>query len=131
MHVPGSTVHPLHDSISMIADVSSSRLGLLATPAVPAVVVRDPSSTTGPAVLAERVHAVLAGSMDEGPLAVVTDGPSVIVLMPLVDPATVAAVHATLRSEFDPLTVVRKALTDDDLGALGPLAGRLGAGTDA
>jgi dolichyl-phosphate beta-glucosyltransferase len=85
-HVPGSTVHPLHDSISMLADVSSSRLGLLATPAVPGVVVRDPSGTSDPRVLAETIRSVLAGSTAGAPAAVVTDGPAAVLLLPLVDP---------------------------------------------
>jgi dolichyl-phosphate beta-glucosyltransferase len=127
-HVPGSTVHPLHDSISMLADVSSSRLGLLATPAVPGVVVRDPSGTSDPGALAERVRSFVAGSTEAGPAAVVTDGPAVIVLLPLVDPATVASVCAALRAAFESPTVTRMAFTGDALAGLGPLAGRLGAG---
>ena len=31
-HVAGSTVHPLHDSVTMLADVWRSRLGLIPTP---------------------------------------------------------------------------------------------------
>jgi hypothetical protein len=130
-HVPGSTVHPLHDSISMLADVSSSRLGLLATPAVPGVVVRDPSGTSDPRVLAETIRTVLAGSTAGAPAAVVTDGPAAVLLLPLVDPAVVAEVHTALRAEFESLTVTRMAFPDEALGALGPLAGRLGAAPDS
>ncbi len=129
-HVPGSTVHPLHDSLSMLADVSTSRLGLRATPAVPGVVVRDPSGTSDPAALTNCVRSALSGRVEEPPLAVVTDGPAAIVLLPLVDPGTVASVHTALRSELESLTVTRRALTADALHALGPLAGRLGAAMD-
>ncbi len=39
-NVPGSSIHPLHDSLTMLSDVYRSRVGLLPTPAVPAVEVR-------------------------------------------------------------------------------------------
>jgi dolichyl-phosphate beta-glucosyltransferase len=35
-NVPGSTIHPLHDSVAMLRDVYRSRFGLLATPPVTA-----------------------------------------------------------------------------------------------
>ena len=38
-HVAGSTVHPLHDSVTMLTDVWRSRLGLIPTPPVPSVIV--------------------------------------------------------------------------------------------
>ena len=126
-HVAGSTVHPLHDSISMLADVGSSRLGLLAAPAVPCIVVQDPSGASGPEAVGERVRAVLDGSAEGAPLAVLTDGPAVVVLLPLVDPATVASTFTTLRAALDPLSVTRVAMPADALGRLGPLAGRLSA----
>ena len=44
-HVPGSSVQPLHDSITMLADVFSSRLGFRRSSAVPAVSISGlPSS---------------------------------------------------------------------------------------
>ena len=46
-NVPGSTVHPLHDSLSMLADVYRSRYGFLPTLPVPAVIVRDGSGALG------------------------------------------------------------------------------------
>ena len=44
-HVRGSSVQPLHDSITMLADVYSSRFGLRRPPPVPAVAVSDPRPT--------------------------------------------------------------------------------------
>jgi glycosyltransferase involved in cell wall biosynthesis len=129
-HVPGSTIHPLHDSITMLTDVYRSRLGLLATPPVPSVIVRDRSDTTDPVVLAERVRSVVAGSSEGLPLPVVADGPSVIVLLPLIDPADVVVIVSALRAEFESLTVSRRAMTVDALERLGPLSGRLEAPLD-
>ena len=126
-HVAGSTVHPLHDSISMLADVCSSRLGLLAAPAVPCIVVRDPAGASDPLELAERVRAVVDGTAEGAPPAVVTDGPAVTVLLPLVDPAAVASTFSVLQAQLEPLAVTRVAMAGDALAALGPLAGRLSA----
>ncbi len=125
-HVAGSTVHPLNDSISMLADVCSSRLGLLATPAVPSVLVRDPSGRTDPEALTERVRSIVADSTEGAPVPTITEGPDVIVLLPLVDPATVALVSGALRAELESLTIARTALTADALIGLDPLSGRLG-----
>ncbi len=130
-HVPGSTVHPLHDSISMLTDVYSSRLGLLATPAVPGIVVADASGATDPGALAERVGSVLAASTAGTPLPVLTDSRSVMVLLPLVDPAEAATVAGVLRAELEPLPVTRTTMTAEALAALGPLAGRLDMSADA
>ncbi len=48
-NVPGSTVHPLHDSVTMLADVYRSRYGFLTTPPVPAITVQeDRGVTAGP-----------------------------------------------------------------------------------
>ena len=129
-HVAGSTVHPLHDSVSMLVDVYSSRLGLLATPAVPAIVLRDPSGSADPDEVADRVRSVVADTLGGTPQAVVADGGEVTVLLPLVDPATVPLVFTAVRAEFETLTVTRTAMAEDTLSALGPLAGRLGTTTD-
>ena len=128
---PGSTVHPLHDSISMLTDVYSSRLGLLATPAVPGIVVADASGATDPGALAGRVGSVLAASTAGTPLPVLTDSRSVMVLLPLVDPAEAATVAGVLRAELEPLPVTRTTMTAEALAGLGPLAGRLDMPTDA
>jgi hypothetical protein len=140
-NVPGSTIHPLHDSVTMLADVYRSRYGLLATPPVPAVVVRDdsaggdgnrPGGGRGgdPGPLAERVGKVVADSLDGAPVPLVSQGPSVTVLLPLVDPAEVATVFSGLRAEFPSLDVSRRSLTLDGLSDLGTLSGQLRAATD-
>ena len=147
-NVPGSTVHPLHDSLSMLADVYRSRYGFLPTLPVPAVIVRDGSGALGggtlggsalgggavgaaPAsVLAERVGKVVADSLDGAPVPLVGRGPSVTVLLPLVEPADVATVFSGLRAEFPSLEVTRRSLTLDGLAALGTLSGQLQAATD-
>jgi len=138
-NVPGSTVHPLHDSLSMLADVYRSRYGFLTTSPVPAVIVRNGSGALGggalgggaPAgALAERVGKVVADSLDGAPVPQVGRGPSVTVLLPLVEPAGVATVFSALRAEFPSLEVTRRSLTLDGLAALGTLSGQLQAATD-
>ena len=133
-HVPGSTTHPLHDSLPMLADVYRSRLGLLPAPPVTAIVVHDssadrsgPAGPSGSTRLSEQVAAVVAGTLVGVPVPVVTDGASVLVLLPLVDPDDSATVLSALRAALDPLPVFRRAMTTDALGALGPLSGRLEA----
>jgi hypothetical protein len=129
MHVPGSTVHPLHDSVTMVADVYRSRLGLLATPPVPAVAVRTQAGHPDVDGLAERVRAVVGDSLPGVPVPVVEDRQAVVVLLPLADPTDPAVVKAALSAEFEPLPVVvsRQAMTVDALAAMGPLSGRLQA----
>jgi hypothetical protein len=125
-HVEGSTVHPLHDSFAMIADVYRSRRGLLAGPPVPTISVRPPSG--GPPVdtdLAERVADMLGAILDGSPVPVVADGPGVLALLAMIDPADVARAHAELRDRLAPLQVTRRALPLDGLAALGALTGRL------
>src|ERR1019366_5918954 len=70
-HVPGSTIHPLDDSITMFIDVYRSRLGLLPAPPVPAVGVRDPSARTPSPELDARVRDVIAGTLVGVPVPVV------------------------------------------------------------
>jgi hypothetical protein len=133
-NVPGSTVHPLHDSLTMLSDVYRSRYGFLATPPVPAVTVGDPPGAVGPGTgseevesdpLVERVGKVVADSLEAAPVPLVGRGPSVTVLLPLVEPSGVATVFSGLRAEFPSLEVSRRSLTLVDLAALGSLAGRL------
>jgi len=126
-HVPGSTIHPLQDSITMLADVYRSRLGLLATPAIPSIVVHDHASAVGDTDLAERVGAVVGETLEGVPVPVVTDGQSVVTLLPLTDPVDAATVLSALRAEFEPLGVFRRAMTVESLAAMGPLSGRLTA----
>jgi hypothetical protein len=125
-HVEGSSVHPLHDSFAMIADVLRSRRGLLGGTAVPAVSVRPPSG--GAPVdrdLARRVSAMVSELLDGCPVPVVADGPGVTALFALVDPADVTRVHRALGDRLAPLEVTRRVLPLSGLAALGPLNGRL------
>ncbi|HEY5098283.1 MAG TPA: dolichyl-phosphate beta-glucosyltransferase, partial [Acidimicrobiales bacterium] len=85
-NVPGSTIHPLHDSITMLADVYRSRLGLLTTPPVPAAAVRGPSPGGGESLPLDRIAAVVAGTLSGAPVPVVPGDRSVAVLLPLVEP---------------------------------------------
>ncbi len=126
-HVPGSTIHPLHDPISMLGDVYRSRLGLLAPPPVPAVVVHDSTGTYPAGALADLVGPVVGDSLDGRPVPVVSDGSSAIVLLPLIDAEVGAAVLSALRAEFEPLGVFRRTMTFESLAALGSLSGRLQA----
>jgi glycosyltransferase involved in cell wall biosynthesis len=126
-HVAGSTVHPLHDSITMLTDVYRSRLGLQFTPPVPSVVVRDRSGSGAPGVLARRVGSVVADSLPGVPVPVVTDGSSVIVLLPLIGPVESDLVVSALRTGFQSHSVSSRLMTPDALVALGPLSGRLEA----
>jgi len=129
-HVPGSTIHPLHDPISMLGDVCRSRLGLLPAPAVPSVVVRDPKGILGGGPLAERVGPVVGAALGGLPVPVVADGSSALVLLPLVDPAGATDLVSALRAALEPLEVLRRAMTAEALVALGPLSGRLRAPAD-
>ncbi len=126
-HVPGSTIHPLHDSITMLADVYRSRLGLLPAPPVPTIVVSDPTGRATSHELEARARAVIAATLVDVPVPLLTHGPSVLTLLPLVDPADVALLYAALRVELEPLDVSRRAMTIESLRSLGPLTGRLRA----
>jgi hypothetical protein len=126
-HVTGSSIHPLHDSFTMLSDVYRSRLGLLPAPPVPGIILRDPSDPGGAAQLAERAAEVVSTTLAGVPVPVIVDGPSATVLLPLVDPADSAAATSAIRAEFAGLQVYRKDFTLAGLCSLGPLAGRLGA----
>jgi hypothetical protein len=126
-HVPGSTIHPLHDPVSMLADVYRSRRGMLATPPVPAIAVRDRAGRASKGATAERINELLATTLDGVPAAVLAHGTSVIVLLPLVEPQDVATLYSAMSTELEPLEVSRRAMTVDALRSLGPLAGRLQA----
>ncbi|MGD0313647.1 MAG: dolichyl-phosphate beta-glucosyltransferase [Acidimicrobiales bacterium] len=128
-NVPGSTIHPLYDSVSMLADVYRSRLGLLATPPVPAVVIRQASAGSGATRLIEQVAPVVAATLDGMPVPLIADGASTTVLLPLVDPAGVAMVFSALRAECSPAHVTRREMSIGTLTALGPLTGRLTPGS--
>jgi hypothetical protein len=129
-HVEGSTVHPLHDSFAMVADVYRSRRGLLTGPPVPTLSVGPAAPGDGlEPGLAERVSLLLAGVLDDAPVPVVTDGRKVVALLAMVEPARVALAQAALEERLAPREVSRRDLTVDGLAAFGPLAGRLDPAT--
>jgi len=123
-HVEGSTVHPLHDSLSMVADVYRSRRGTLAGPPVPTIEVRPPPGAPDPG-LRVRVARLLGELLDGAPVPVVDDGTGVVALLALIDPSDAERAHTALRERLAPAHVTRGALDLDGLNALGPLAGRL------
>jgi hypothetical protein len=125
-HVEGSTVHPLHDSLSMVADVYRSRRGILAGPPVPAIDVRPADGSANPG-LRVRVAGLLGELLDGAPVPVVDDGSGVVALLALIDPSDAARAHAELRSRLAPARVTRRALGLHGLTDFGPLAGRLDA----
>jgi hypothetical protein len=126
-HVPGSTIHPLHDSVGMLEDVYRSRLGLLPAPPLPAVVVADPDRSSAEGGLADHVCAVVTGSLDNAPVPVMAGDTAVTVLLPLVDAEAVATVVSALRAEFASMRVSRQSLTLERLVTFGSLSGRLRA----
>jgi dolichyl-phosphate beta-glucosyltransferase len=124
-HVPGSTIHPIHDGVTMLSDVCRSRLGLVPTPPVPTVVVGDPADRADRAGLVAAVGAVVAATLGGTPVPVVAGPTAVTVLLPLVDEDRAAEVLSALQAEFGTFGVRRRASTLATLSALGPLAGRL------
>jgi hypothetical protein len=128
-HVPGSTIHPLHDSVTMLFDVYRSRLGLIAAPPVPALVIRSPGTGDPVDGLAARVRWAVEATLGPLPVPVVTDTISVTVLLPLVPAEDVATVTSAVRAECAPASVTRRAFTRTDLAGLAPLAGRLVSAT--
>jgi dolichyl-phosphate beta-glucosyltransferase len=130
--VPGSSVQPLHDPITMLADVYRSRLGFRRPSAVPAVAIVRPGSRSGsigPSVTddqrIDRIRAALAGGPRRRPLPVVSGRAETLVLFPLVDLADVSDAARSLRSALPDQTVIRRSLSLPDLLALGPLGGRI------
>ena len=130
MHVEGSTVHPLHDSWTMLADVLRSRRGRLGGPPVPSLAVRadGPLDTGGLDDLIRQVTGRLAPVLDGAPVPVVRGATGVTVLLAMVDPVVVHRAHVALRDGLEGATVTRRDLGLDGLVALGPLGGRLSAG---
>ncbi len=124
-HVTGSTVHPLHDPLAMLADVCRSRLGLVPVPPLTALTVRPPDGDPAGRDLLQRVGAVLWATLDGAPVPLLDRGGEVTALLALVEPAEAALAFSALRAELDRATVTRRSVGRDDLVALGPLAGRL------
>ena len=130
-HVPGSSVQPLHDSITMLADVFGSRSGFRQPSAVPAVAITGPGSRPGgddssvadDDALIDQVRTAF-GSCSV-PLPVVSGHTGTLVLFPLVDRAGVSDHVRSLRAALPEQTMDQRSLSFPDLLALGPLAGRI------
>lgn len=121
-HVPGSTVHPAHDSVTMLADVFRSRLGRRYRPAVPVATVRRTDGR--PLADLSEVGAIVTGVLPDVPLPTVARDGALLVLFPLVEPAGVRTALAALRADPD-LALELRSVTTGELEALGPLAGQL------
>lgn len=117
-HVPGSTVHPLHDSATMLADVFRSRLSSRYRAPVPVATVR--ATRRGRTVDRHEVHAVLADALPRTPLPVIEREGSVLVLLPLVEPDGVAGAVTALRARSG-LAVDLRSLAPPAVEALGPI----------
>jgi hypothetical protein len=146
-HVPGSSVQPLHDSITMLADVYSSRIGLRRPSPLPAIAVIQPAATRpgsrsggGHAIAAQattadataadglhtdRVRTALTVGPAAIPLPVISGPDQTLVLFPLVDPTDVSDCARSLQTALPDQMVVRRSLSLPDLLALGPLSGRI------
>ncbi len=140
-HVAGSTVHPLHDSVTMLSDIGRSRLGLIPIPPVPSVTVgplHTSSGSTGeaapgthsaadegPDTLVREVGRVIKEASNGHPFPIISVGEGAIVLLPLIDPDESGGILAAVREAYPERPVTTRYLTLDALAALGPLAGRL------
>ncbi len=130
-HVPGSSVQPLHDSITMLADVYSSRFGLRRPPAIPALAITSLGSRSGGDHVSEadlglhHVRAALAGDENRLPLPLITGRNEILVLFPLTDRADFTDRARQLRAALPDRRMVERSLSLRDLVALGPLSGRL------
>jgi hypothetical protein len=131
-HVPGSSVQPLHDSITMLADVFSSRSGLRRPSAVPAVTITGPGSgsvaddnSVADDQLIDQVRAALVAGPCPVPLPVISDRTGLLILFPLVDRAGVSDYVRSLRAALPEQTMAQRSYSLPDLLALGPLTGRI------
>jgi dolichyl-phosphate beta-glucosyltransferase len=132
-HVPGSSVQPLHDSITMLADVYSSRFGLRRPSAVPAVTITPARSQaeggdtedSDTESRLDRVRTALAMGRCPVPLPVVSGPTETLVLFPLVDRADIPDYLGSLRSALPDHTLTRRSFSLSDLLALAPLAGKI------
>ncbi len=127
-HVDGSTVHPVHDSLSMMADVYRSRRGILAVPPVASLSVRPTDATADLAGIVHQARTLLDPILDAAPLPIVVGPSEVTVLCALVEPAAVARAQTALDAGIDRAEVTRRALSLDDLVRLGPLGRGMDAG---
>ena len=124
-HVAGSTIHPLHDSFGMLADVYRSRLGLVAPASLTAVFVREPDGRRPDPGIVPLIESTLAPVNGGAPLPVLVLDSAVVVLLALVPPAGTSAVLDALRGAVPPLEVSARPMSARTLRALGPLHTRL------
>jgi hypothetical protein len=126
-HVSGSTIHPLHDSFGMLADVYRSRLGLVPPPSVTVVFARDRTGR-GPGVeIVPLIESALTPVVGESTVPVLVRDTAVAVLLALVPPAATTAAIGALRNALAPLAVSAQPMSARALRSLGPLGGRLHA----
>jgi hypothetical protein len=124
-HVPGSTVHPWHDSLTMLADVYRSRLGLLK--AAPMTAARITAGNPfRPGSLSEAVRDAVAEVLPDRPVPIVVDPDGVTVLWALVEPAEARWLNSELADRLAPCPLRTISLTGSDLRRGGPLRGRIG-----
>ena len=120
-HVPGSTIHPLHDSFIMLSDVYRSRLGFVPSPSITSVAVR----TLGDPEAIRQLHSLVAEVADGLPLPIVDDGSVTMVLLPLVPDSRVAELAEDLRGKIAPMQASVRTLTPAALRRMHPLHDRL------
>jgi hypothetical protein len=124
-HVAGSTIHPLHDSFGMLADVYRSRLGLVQPAPVTTVFVRDAGGRRPDPEIVPVIGAALDPLLGKAPVPVLVLEASIGVLLALVEPADVTAAIGALRSVLAPLEVSARPMSSRALRSLGPLTARL------
>jgi Glycosyl transferase family 2 len=124
-HVPGSTIHPLHDSFRMLADVYRARLGLAEPASVTAVFVADRDGRRADPGIAPLIPPALAPVTGSAPLPVLVLDTAVVVLLALVPPAGTAVALDALRDALAPLEVSARPMSNRALAELGALGPRL------
>ncbi len=125
-NVPGSSIHPLHDAVTMVRDVALVRLDPSRRPTVTMLTVphrRDPAGDGAARVLADLV----TGRIGPVPLPVVRTPTSTSVLLALVEPVTVAAICAQARQELAGDGVDIRRMRAADLARAGSLRGNVGS----
>ncbi len=128
-NVPGSSIHPLHDAATMVADVARVRLDPRRRPTVTSLSLPG-SPGTGDHALTTLVT-IVTSHTGRVPLPVVrTPGEGTAVLLPLVDPVILAAVTADARRQLDPAGLRVRRVRASDLTRSGPLSGRIGSIND-
>jgi dolichyl-phosphate beta-glucosyltransferase len=124
-HVQGSSIQPLRDSLTMMADVYQSRVGLRTPPTVPAVAMTGPAGEPGGIDVRQQtafVRRALSSDADAVPLPVLTRQNETLVLFPLVDPFGITRTTDLLRHSLTGMEITHRSLSVADLLALRPLS---------